>query len=141
MPVISVNSPAYFCRSSPRGPLIRLASIVVPAYFFHCGSAAHEGNPERPSAPPAAVPARRARRETKLSFIVRSPWRSASSHGILAPARPLQQPDYDDTQLLRFRQAPSGHPTTYHWKVAERMLEVAWTSAEAEDMAAQAFKI
>jgi hypothetical protein len=31
--------------------------------------------------------------------------------------------------------------TTYHWKVAERMLEVAWTSAEAEDMAAQAFKI
>jgi hypothetical protein len=31
--------------------------------------------------------------------------------------------------------------TTYHWKVAERMLDVAWTSAEAEDMAAQAFKI
>src|ERR1019366_6398546 len=77
---------------------------------FHCGWAAYEGNPERPSAPAAAVPARRARRETKLSFIVRSPWRSASSHGILAPARPLQQPDYDDTQLLRFRQAPSGHP-------------------------------
>jgi len=31
--------------------------------------------------------------------------------------------------------------TTYHWKVAERMLEVAWTSAEAEEFAAQAFKI
>jgi hypothetical protein len=31
--------------------------------------------------------------------------------------------------------------TTYHWKVAERMLEVAWTSAEAENLAAQAFKI
>ena len=30
---------------------------------------------------------------------------------------------------------------TYHWKVAERMLEVAWTSAEAETFAAQAFKI
>jgi hypothetical protein len=30
---------------------------------------------------------------------------------------------------------------TYHWKVAERMLEVAWTSAEAENLAAQAFKI
>jgi hypothetical protein len=29
----------------------------------------------------------------------------------------------------------------YHWKVAERMLEGAWTSAEAEDVAAQAFKI
>jgi len=33
------------------------------------------------------------------------------------------------------------HRTTYHWKVAERMLEVAWTSAEAENLAAQAFKI
>jgi hypothetical protein len=31
--------------------------------------------------------------------------------------------------------------TTYHWKVAERMLEYAWTSTEAEDMAAKAFRI
>src|ERR1035437_3489894 len=31
--------------------------------------------------------------------------------------------------------------TTYHWKVAERMLEVAWTSAEAENLAAPASKI
>jgi hypothetical protein len=31
--------------------------------------------------------------------------------------------------------------TLYHWKVAERMLEVAWTGAEAEDFAARAFKI
>ena len=30
---------------------------------------------------------------------------------------------------------------TYHWKVAERMLEVAWTNAEAENFAAQAFQI
>ena len=30
---------------------------------------------------------------------------------------------------------------TYHWKVAERMLEVAWTNAEAESLAAQTFKI
>jgi hypothetical protein len=30
---------------------------------------------------------------------------------------------------------------TYHWKVAERMLEVAWTSVDAEALAAQAFKI
>jgi len=33
------------------------------------------------------------------------------------------------------------HRHTYHWKVAERMLEVAWTTAEAEDFAAQAFKV
>jgi hypothetical protein len=31
--------------------------------------------------------------------------------------------------------------TTYHWKVAERMLEHAWTSTEAEDLAAKAFQI
>jgi hypothetical protein len=31
--------------------------------------------------------------------------------------------------------------TNYHWNVAERMLEVAWTSAEAEEFAAQAFEI
>jgi hypothetical protein len=30
---------------------------------------------------------------------------------------------------------------TFHWKVAERMLDVAWTNAEAESLAAQAFKI
>ena len=33
------------------------------------------------------------------------------------------------------------HRNTYHWKVAELMLEVAWSSADAENMAAQAFKI
>src|SRR6266849_554727 len=67
IPVRSVNSDAYFCSNSPLGPLIRLASIVVPAYFFHCGSA-RAGNPERPSAPAAAVPARTARRETRVSL-------------------------------------------------------------------------
>jgi hypothetical protein len=43
------------------------------------------------------------------------------------------------TAFLRALGPP--HRTTYHWKVAERMLEVAWTSAEAENLAAQAFKI
>jgi hypothetical protein len=43
------------------------------------------------------------------------------------------------TAFLRALGPP--YRTTYHWKVAERMLEVAWTSAEAEDFAAQAFKI
>jgi hypothetical protein len=43
------------------------------------------------------------------------------------------------TAFLRALGLP--HRTPYHWKVAERMLEGAWTSAEAEDMAAQAFKI
>ena len=61
MPVRSVNSAAYFCSSSPRGPLIKLASMVVPAYFFHCGSA-RAGNPVRPSALAASVPCNRERR-------------------------------------------------------------------------------
>src|ERR1700737_3592360 len=61
IPVRSVNSDAYFCSSSPRGPLIRLASIVVPAYFFHCGSA-RAGNPGRLSALAASVPCNRERR-------------------------------------------------------------------------------
>jgi hypothetical protein len=39
------------------------------------------------------------------------------------------------------RSVGPSYRTTYHWKVAERMLEVAWTSAEAEEFAAQAFKI
>jgi hypothetical protein len=30
---------------------------------------------------------------------------------------------------------------TDHWKAAERMLEVAFTSAEAENLAAQAFRV
>jgi len=33
------------------------------------------------------------------------------------------------------------HRATYHWKVAERMLEVAWTNAEAETFAAQALRL
>jgi hypothetical protein len=33
------------------------------------------------------------------------------------------------------------HRNTCHWKVAERMLEVEWSSADAENLAAQAFKI
>jgi hypothetical protein len=43
------------------------------------------------------------------------------------------------TAFLRALGPP--HRTTYHWKVAERMLEYAWTSTEAEDMAAKAFQI
>src|SRR5579872_3033431 len=61
MPVSSVNSAAYFCNSSPRGPLMRLASIVVPAYFFHCTSA-RAGNPLKPSALAAIVPCNKERR-------------------------------------------------------------------------------
>ena len=34
MPVRSVNSLMYFCRLSPRGPLARITSSLVPAYFF-----------------------------------------------------------------------------------------------------------
>lgn len=30
---------------------------------------------------------------------------------------------------------------TYQWRVAERMLEVAWMSEESENMAATAFKV
>ena len=33
------------------------------------------------------------------------------------------------------------HRTTYHWKVAERMIHFAWTSAEDEAFAEQAFMI
>src|SRR3977135_1002953 len=61
MPGRSVNSEPYFCKSSPRGPLIKLASMVVPAYFFHWGSA-RAGNPVRPSALAASVPCNRERR-------------------------------------------------------------------------------
>jgi hypothetical protein len=43
------------------------------------------------------------------------------------------------TAFLRALGAP--YRTTYHWKVAERMLEHAWTNAEAENMAAKAFQI
>jgi hypothetical protein len=31
--------------------------------------------------------------------------------------------------------------TSYHWKVAERMLHFAWISAEDENLAQQAFRI
>jgi hypothetical protein len=42
---------------------------------------------------------------------------------------------------MRFvRSLGPSYRTTYHWKVAERMLEVAWTSAGAEEFAARAFK-
>ena len=34
MPVRSVNSLMFFCRLSPRGPLARITSSLVPAYFF-----------------------------------------------------------------------------------------------------------
>lgn len=45
------------------------------------------------------------------------------------------------TAMAFLRALGPPHRTAYHWKVAERMLEVAWTSAEAENLAAQAFKI
>jgi hypothetical protein len=45
------------------------------------------------------------------------------------------------TAMAFVRALGPSYRTMYHWKVAERMLEVAWTSAEAESMAAQAFKI
>jgi hypothetical protein len=46
-----------------------------------------------------------------------------------------------ETAMRFVRGLGPSYRTTYHWKVAERMLEVAWTGAEAEDLAAQAFKI
>jgi hypothetical protein len=45
-----------------------------------------------------------------------------------------------ETAMRFVRSLDPSYRTTYHWKVAERMLEVAWTSAEAESFAAQAFK-
>src|SRR5258706_9487050 len=72
MPVSSVNSLMFFCRTSPRGPLARITSSLVPAYFFHCGSA-RAGNPDSPNAPAAAVPARTVRREIGTCFIVSLP--------------------------------------------------------------------
>ena len=33
------------------------------------------------------------------------------------------------------------HRTSYHWKVAERMIHFAWMSAEDEALAEQAFQI
>jgi len=46
-----------------------------------------------------------------------------------------------ETAMRFLRSLGPSYRTTYHWKVAERMLEVAWTNAEAENLAAQAFKI
>jgi hypothetical protein len=43
------------------------------------------------------------------------------------------------TAFLRALGPP--YRTTYHWKVAERMLEYAWMSTEAEEMAARAFQV
>jgi hypothetical protein len=40
------------------------------------------------------------------------------------------------TAMAFLRAVGPPHRTAYHWKVAERMLEVAWTSAEAENLAA-----
>jgi hypothetical protein len=39
------------------------------------------------------------------------------------------------------RSLEPSHRTTYHWKVAERMIHFAWMSAEDEALAEQAFKI
>ena len=50
MPVRSVNSFSYFCRTSPRGLLIRLTPIFVPANFFQLGSAKAGVIPPRPQA-------------------------------------------------------------------------------------------
>jgi hypothetical protein len=46
-----------------------------------------------------------------------------------------------ETAMRFVRSLSPSDRTTYHWKVAERMLEVAWTSVEAEEFAAKAFKI
>ncbi len=45
-----------------------------------------------------------------------------------------------ETAMRFVRGLSPSYRTMYDWKVAERMLEVAWTSAEAEELAAQAFK-
>jgi hypothetical protein len=46
-----------------------------------------------------------------------------------------------ETAMRFVRSLDSSYRTAYHWKVAERMLEVAWTSTEGEELAAKAFKI
>src|SRR3954453_3055814 len=76
MPVRSVNSLMFFCRLSPRGPLARMTSSFVPAYFFQFTSA-RTGNPERPSAPVAAAPARTERRVASMFFMLFPPKMSA----------------------------------------------------------------
>src|SRR5437762_12705318 len=61
IPVSSVNSLTYFCRLSPRGPLARITSSLVSAYFSQFTSE-RAGRLEGPCAL-AAVHAREARRE------------------------------------------------------------------------------
>src|SRR4051794_31352467 len=92
MPVSSVNSLTYFCRLSPRGPLARITSSLVPAYFFHCTSA-RAGTPVRLSAPAAAEPASSERREIERFFIVVClPGARLLVARILSPARRLHSP-------------------------------------------------
>ena len=74
---------------------------------------------------------REARQVSRMAF---GPFAVKTSFGETTIANPT-------TATAFLRALGPSYRTTYHWKVAERMLEVAWTSAEAEDMAAQAFKI
>jgi hypothetical protein len=45
------------------------------------------------------------------------------------------------TGMAFVRSLEPSHRTTYHWKVAKRMIHFAWMSAEDEALAQQAFKI
>jgi hypothetical protein len=59
-----MNSFSYFCRTSPRGLLMRFTPIFVPAYFFQFTSAKAGITPPKPYAAAAAVLARNVRRVT-----------------------------------------------------------------------------
>src|SRR3954466_11415006 len=102
MPVSSTNSLMYFCRLSPRGPLARFTSSVVPAYFFHWISA-NAGTPARANALAAAEPARSERRVINCFFIVVSLPRVVFCLArILTSARGLHSP------IVRYSHADVG---------------------------------
>src|SRR4051794_4336267 len=92
MPVSSVNSFTYFCRLSPRGPLARITSSLVPAYFFQLTSA-RAGSPVRLSAPAAAVPVKSVRREMLWLANLVPPSDSFSLGGILATVPGVPSPN------------------------------------------------
>ena len=45
-----------------------------------------------------------------------------------------------ETAMRFVRSLSPSYRTTYHWKVPERMLEVAWTYVEAEEFAAKSLQ-
>jgi hypothetical protein len=104
-------------------------------FFFRVGDQAASGAPKRTTAIPELW--RISRQHTSRVQVPRvafGPFKVKASFGATMVASQASA-----NAFLRALGPP--HRTTYHWKVAERMLEVAWSSAEAENFAAQAFKI